>query len=58
MLVEFSGAQIPDNFIPYTAEEVGSLRRDPLIDVNGTREHLIKKIQNELNISEDTFNNS
>ncbi len=58
MLVEFSEPQIPDNFVPYTAEEVGALRRRPLIDVNGTREQLIEKIQNELNISEDSLNNS
>ena len=30
MLHEFSKAQIPENFAPYTAEEVGRLRRQPL----------------------------
>ena len=58
MLVEFSAAQMPDNFIPYTADEVGRLRRQPLIDVNGTREQLIRKIEKELNIIEETLNNS
>lgn len=29
ILIEFSAAQIPTNFVPYTAEEVNKLRKDP-----------------------------
>ena len=58
MLHEFSKAQIPENFAPYTAEEVGRLRRQPLVDVNGSRAKLIEKIQQQLNITEDGLGES
>ena len=44
MLVEISAAQLPENFAPYTAEEVGRYRAQPLSDVNEVRTGLIQKI--------------
>ena len=44
MLLEISAAQLPENFAPYTAEEVGRHRAQPLSDVNTVRMGLIQKI--------------
>ena len=44
MLVKFSPAEIPDGFVPYTSDEVGDLRKQPLIDVSDVRAQLIEKI--------------
>ena len=44
MLLEISAAQLPENFAPYTAEEVGRYRAQPLSDVNAVRTGLIQKI--------------
>ena len=44
MLLEISAAQLPENFAPYTAEEVGRYRAQPLSDVNEVRTGLIQKI--------------
>jgi hypothetical protein len=41
MLHEFGGADVPADFRPYTAAEVGRLRRTPLVDVDGTRRRLL-----------------
>jgi hypothetical protein len=56
MLKNFSEKQIPEDFLPYTSEEVGKLRRQPLIDIHVTRAGLISRIQNKLNIKEDGLN--
>jgi mono/diheme cytochrome c family protein len=37
VVVRFGGAEAPPDFAPYTAEEVGRLRRDPLVDVGAAR---------------------
>jgi hypothetical protein len=58
MLENFSQKQIPENFVPYSSEEVGKLRRKPLIDVNGARAALITRIQDKLGIKEDGLNDS
>ena len=42
MLDRFDRAHVPPGFTPYTAEEMGRLRRDPLIDVPGTRRKLLQ----------------
>jgi len=41
MLSAFDSAHLPENFTPYTAEEVAPLRRDPLRDVRARRQELI-----------------
>ncbi len=58
LLMNFSQQQIPEDFVPYSSEEVGKLRRQPLIDVNGTRAALIQRIQDKLGIKEDGLNDS
>ncbi len=44
MLLEISAAQLPQDFRPYTADEVGQYRAAPLSDVNAVRLPLIQKI--------------
>ena len=44
MLLEISASELPENFAPYTAEEVGRYRAQPLSDVNAVRTELIQKI--------------
>jgi hypothetical protein len=56
LLMNFSKEQLPKDFVPYTSEEVGGLRRDPLIDINGTRADLIVRIKEKVGISEDGLN--
>jgi mono/diheme cytochrome c family protein len=41
MLDHFDHAHVPPAFTPYAADEVGRLRRDPLVDVEGTRRKLL-----------------
>ena len=41
LLKEFSANELPADFVPYTALEVGELRKTKLIEVTRTREHLI-----------------
>lgn len=44
MIVEFAGTSLPDKYQPYTAVEVGKLRRRPLNDVTTLRAELVKEI--------------
>jgi len=44
MLLEISAAQLPEDFEPYTAAEVGQYRAVPLSDVNAVRLPLIQKM--------------
>lgn len=44
MLREFSAADLPADFVPYTAEELGRLRKAPLTDVLGMRTQLLVEI--------------
>jgi len=44
MLEQFSPSEIPSDFAPYTADEVGGLRAAPLIHVTEEREKLIARI--------------
>ena len=44
MLHSFSPAQIPADFVGYSAIEVGQLRHHPLVDVAGTRAALVRLI--------------
>jgi hypothetical protein len=44
ILREFSPAEVPPDFAPFSAEEVTRHRRPPLIDVVGTRRTLVQAI--------------
>ena len=44
VLHTFSQAELPEDFVPYTAEEVGKLRKAAIIDVERQREKLVNKI--------------
>ena len=44
MIVKFAGTSLPDKYQPYTAVEVGKLRRRPLNDVTTLRAELVKEI--------------
>lgn len=45
MLHEVSGESLPTDFAPYTAAEVTALRYTPEDDVAGTRERLVREIE-------------
>lgn len=45
LVYEFSRNEVPADFVPYSAEEVGRWRRAPLIDVFATRRELIRAIE-------------
>ncbi len=47
MLARFGGADVPQDFAPYTADEVGRLRRSPLTDVDGVRRSLVRTLEPE-----------
>ncbi len=42
MLDRFDRAHVPAGFAPYGAEEVGRLRKQPLVDVEAVRKRLVK----------------
>ena len=53
MLLRFSAAQLPANIQPYTAAEVGALRKQPLARVSEVRSELLERIarQEQLQVS-------
>ena len=53
LLRNFSAGQLPDDFIPYSGDEVGKLRKKPMVDIISRRANLIKRIQDKLGISVD-----
>ena len=46
MLYQFSKSDMPEDFVPYSADELHSLRRTPLLEVEEVREQLLAKIAN------------
>ena len=52
MLLNFSKNELPDPFIPYSAEEIAKLRKEPLIDMHHHREELIARIKDKLGVTE------
>jgi hypothetical protein len=44
MIIEFGESSAPADFVPYTATEVGSLRQDPLNEVERYRQAILKEI--------------
>ena len=53
MLLNFSRNELPDPFEPYSAEEIGKLREEPLIDILQRREELLTRIKDKLGVTED-----
>ncbi len=53
MLLRFSAAQLPADFQPYTAAEIGALRKQPLARVSEVRSELLERIarQEQLQVS-------
>jgi len=45
MLRTFSPAQLPADFMPYTAPEVGRLRKSPLVEVAPVRVELLRRLE-------------
>jgi cytochrome c553 len=45
ILLEFSAAQLPSPFVPYTGEEVARLRREPLVSPGDARRALVQRIE-------------
>jgi hypothetical protein len=54
VLENFSKAQIPADHKPFTAEEVGRLRANSLLDVNGRRAELLAVMKEQLGVTEDS----
>ena len=52
MLLNFSRNELPDPFVPYDAEEIGELRKEPLIDIHQRREELLTQIKDKLGVTE------
>ena len=52
ILLNFSKNELPDPFIPYNAEEVGKLRKEPQLAIHQRREELIAKIKDKLGVTE------
>lgn len=45
MLLKFSATELPAEFVPYSADEVGTLRKAPLINVTRKRAQLLQDIE-------------
>ena len=45
ILENFDAAHIPDDFVPFTTQEVSAVRLEPLTDVAVVRENLLAKIR-------------
>jgi hypothetical protein len=46
-LRRFDAANLPGDFVPYTADEVHRLRAEPLVDVAPARRRLLDEIERE-----------
>ena len=52
MLLNFSAKELPTPFKPYSADEIGELRKAPLVEVDQRRGELLTRIQNKLGATE------
>ena len=52
MLENFSREQLPATHVPFSAAEVGKLRKDALLDVNARRVQLLREIETQLGVRE------
>ena len=53
MLLNFSAKELPTPFKPYSADEVGELRKAPLVEVDRRRGELLTRIQDKLGVTEE-----
>ena len=52
ILLNFSKNELPEPYIPYTPEEIGELRKEPLIEMHQRREELLARIKDKLGVTE------
>lgn len=52
MLLTFSAKELPTPFKPYSAAEIGALRKAPLVEVDRRRGELLTRIQDKLGVPE------
>ena len=52
MLENFSRAQLPADYVPYSGAEVGALRKDALLDPGARRGELLREIETHLGVKE------
>lgn len=52
MLLNFSAKELPTPFKPYSAAEIGELRKAPLVEVDRRRGELLTRIQDKLGVTE------
>jgi hypothetical protein len=48
LLVTFSAEQLPDRYVPFTDDEVASLRQDPVIDPATSRELILNRLSADI----------
>lgn len=53
MLLNFSAKELPTPFKPYSADEIGELRKAPLVEVDQRRGELLTRIQDKLGVTEE-----
>lgn len=53
MLLNFSANELPTPFQPYSADEIGELRKAPLVEVDQRRGELLTRIQDKLGVTEE-----
>lgn len=53
MLLNFSANELPTPFQPYSADEIGELRKAPLVEVDQQRGELLTRIQDKLGVTEE-----
>ena len=53
MLLNFSAKELPTPFKPYSADEIGELRKAPLVEVDQQRGELLTRIQDKLGVTEE-----
>lgn len=53
MLLNFSANELPTPFKPYSADEIGELRKAPLVEVEQRRGELLTRIQDKLGVPEE-----
>jgi len=52
VLANFSQAQLPADFVPYSGAEVGALRKGALLDPGARRGELLREIETQLGVRE------
>lgn len=52
MLLNFSAKELPTPFKPYSADEIGELRKAPLVEVDRRRGELLTRLRDKLGVTE------